>query len=370
MSRGRLSVEDAEKLRQAWESELARKPPTIGVVGVSGVGKSSTINTMFRTDLPISHTVACTKEFTEVPLRVQASSGPGAGDRVQLVVVDAPGLGEDVRRDAHYLDMYERHLPECDVVLWVTAARNRAVALEQQYLQRFSALQDRIVFGVSQVDLVEPRNWKSASLVPSREQEANIEAIIADRGARLSDVVGRQVRIVPYSNYKGYNLEWLFTSLLESCTSGRKWIFEALKNFELEDWIATMPGTRSGDGVPSDSEKSGGRFGRFWQRPPEQARGGGNHEHRGQGNRGGGHGGGNPDMIGLLFEFLREFRDRGRTAASSVRQHNDISRALREVFGHDELIRRNPTEQELDVLERYLKDARIHRNRRDLENDR
>ena len=75
-------------------------------------------------------------------------------------------------------------------------------------------------------------------------------------------------------------------------------------------------------------------------------------------------------MIGLLFEFLREFRDRGRTAASSVRQHNDISRALREVFGHDELIRRNPTEQELDVLERYLKDARIHRNRRDLENDR
>ncbi|MFV2084559.1 GTPase family protein [Micromonospora sp. LOL_021] len=270
-----MSVEDAEKLSQAWESELARKPPTIGVVGVSGVGKSSTINTMFRTGLPISHTVACTKEFTEVPLRVQARSGPGAGGQVRLVVIDAPGLGEDVRRDPHYLDMYERHLPECDVVLWVTAARNRAVALEQQYLQRFSALQDRIVFGISQVDLVEPRNWKPASLVPSREQEANIAAIVADRSARLSDVLGREVRMVPYSNYQGYNLEWLFTSLLESCTSGRKWIFEALKNFDLEEWIATAPGVKSEDGLPSDSRKSGGLFGRLRQRSAEQASGDG-----------------------------------------------------------------------------------------------
>ncbi|MDG4765884.1 50S ribosome-binding GTPase [Solwaraspora sp. WMMD406] len=134
-----MSAEEAGKLRRAWESELARKPPTIGVVGVSGVGKSSTINTMFRTGLPISHTAACTKEFTEVPLRVAPSSGPGAGDQVRLVVVDASGLGEDVRRDPHYLEMYERHLPECDVVLWVTAARNRAVALEQQYLRRCPA---------------------------------------------------------------------------------------------------------------------------------------------------------------------------------------------------------------------------------------
>ncbi|MDG4765885.1 hypothetical protein O7632_17520 [Solwaraspora sp. WMMD406] len=53
-----------------------------------------------------------------------------------------------------------------------------------------------------------------------------------------------------------------------------------------------------------------------------------------------------------------------------MRQHNDISLALREVFGHDELILRDPTEQELDVLERYLNDARVQRNRRDLENDR
>ncbi|MFV2084558.1 hypothetical protein [Micromonospora sp. LOL_021] len=75
-------------------------------------------------------------------------------------------------------------------------------------------------------------------------------------------------------------------------------------------------------------------------------------------------------MIGILFELLREFRDLNRSAAGSVRQHNDIRRALREVFGHDELIRRNPTEQELGVLERYLNEARVQRNRRDLENDR
>ncbi|GIJ45970.1 hypothetical protein Val02_28560 [Virgisporangium aliadipatigenens] len=236
-----LSDSDKERLRQEWERELTRKPPTIGVVGVSGVGKSSTINTMFRTDLPISHTVACTKAVTDVPLRVRVTGGPGAGRDARLVVRDAPGLGEDVRRDPAYLRMYEETLPECDVILWVMTARQRAVALDQQYLRHFTHLHDRIVFGLSQVDLVEPRDWKAGSLVPSKAQERHIEQIRADRAERLGDVLGRPAKVIPYSNHQGFNLEWLFAGVLEACTPGRKWIFEGLRNFRLEDWIPATP---------------------------------------------------------------------------------------------------------------------------------
>lgn len=225
-----LTHEDEVTLRRLI-GEALQKPPMIGLVGVSGVGKSSTINTMFKTSLPISHTRACTTEFREVPLQLQISQGPAEGQGVRLVVCDAPGLGEDVRKDPEYLDMYRQKLSECDMILWIMTARNRAVALDQNYLKHFLDLQERIVFGINQVDLVEPMNWQPGFPIPSEEQERNITEIVADRTKRLSDFLGRQVEIVPYSNSRGYNLEWLFTNLLRSCTGHRSWIFSGLKNF-------------------------------------------------------------------------------------------------------------------------------------------
>ncbi len=259
-----LTPEEEATLRAAWADEIDRKPLSIGVVGVSGVGKSSTINTMFRTDLPISHTVACTKEFRAIPMSVAVTGGPASGSSTKLVIHDAPGLGEDTGRDPRYLAMYQENLSECDIILWVMTARNRAIALDQQYLKQLMDFQRRIVFGISQVDLVEPRNWNPRLPIPSVEQEANITEIVADRGARLSDTLGRKVEVIPYSNYMGYNLEWLFTSLIESCTTGRKWLYQGLKNFKLEDWIvdeevrAQM--SDSGDAPRDEQGRRGGLF--------------------------------------------------------------------------------------------------------------
>lgn len=232
----KLTPEEKEQLSRLIQ-EAVKKTPTIGLVGVSGVGKSSTINTMFKTNLPISHTKACTTEFRQIPLELRMNQGPAAGQDVQLIVCDAPGLGEDVRKDPEYLDMYRRNLPECDMILWIMSARNRAIALDQRYLREFSDLSERIVFGISQVDLVEPMNWKPGLPIPSREQEVHISEIVVDRSKRLSDILDRKVEIIPYSNSRGYNLETLFTSLLQSCAGNRSWIFGALKNFNYADFI-------------------------------------------------------------------------------------------------------------------------------------
>jgi predicted GTPase len=172
-----LNQSEKEAILKAFE----QSPPKIGLVGVSGVGKSSTINTLFKTNLPISHMVACTKKFLDIPLSVRARQGVAQGQTLRLIVFDDPGLGEDIKEDPTYIDMYHNNLPLCDAILWVMSARNRAVALDQMYLKHFTHLHDRILFGVNQVDLIDPMNWPKGLPIPSKEQETNIFDIVADR---------------------------------------------------------------------------------------------------------------------------------------------------------------------------------------------
>jgi uncharacterized protein len=224
------------ELRKAMGDMVIDHPPTIGLVGVSGVGKSSTINTLFKTSLAVSDTVACTKEFRNIDLRLAFVRGEMKDRDVQLRVVDAPGLGEDIRSDPKYIGMYRRYLPECDIILWVLTARNRAVALDQMYLREFADLHERIVFGLHQVDLIEPLNWNTRINLPSKEQMDNLDVIVKDRSQKLEDTIQRRVRLIPYSSKKGYNLQVLFAGLIESCSDERAWIFEDLKNFKYEDF--------------------------------------------------------------------------------------------------------------------------------------
>lgn len=258
---GSNSLTEREKLllKEAID-QIKDQPPVIGLIGVSGVGKSSTINTMFKTDLPISHTVACTKEFRDESLQVQASSGPMErySDRIELVVRDAPGLGEDLRKDPEYLDMYHQNLDTCDIILWILSARNRAIALDQIYLEKLEKFHDRIIFSLSQVDLIEPMEWKSGSPIPFGQQNKNIKEVVRDRGEKLSDFLGRKVDPIPYSNTYGYNLEGLFTGMLQSCTGNRSWIFSGLKNFSYEDFMPTKI-IDAGDKKMKSEKPHGGR---------------------------------------------------------------------------------------------------------------
>ena len=133
------SMSEAERTKYVIDEleEFANlNPPTIGVIGTSGVGKSSTLNAMFGTNFVVSGNIRGTTEINSKKVELMAKRGPAKDKKITLRVVDAPGLGEDVRKDEEYLSMYSNALPECDVVIWVMTARNRAIALDQTYLKR------------------------------------------------------------------------------------------------------------------------------------------------------------------------------------------------------------------------------------------
>jgi small GTP-binding protein len=232
-----LSEEDEKLVIEKILHELTSKPPTIGVIGVSGTGKSSTINALFRTNLDISHVAACTKEFKEIDLKVEINQGQAQGKSAILRFVDAPGLGEHIDLDDDYLKMYADNLPKCDIILWVLTARNRAIALDQMYLKRLSEYSEKIVFGINQVDLVNPIDWDTKINLPSKEQERNIDLIVKDRKDKIESILKREIKIIPYSADKRYNLQELFTEIIESCPKNRAWIFSAVKGFKPEDFL-------------------------------------------------------------------------------------------------------------------------------------
>jgi predicted GTPase len=232
-----LSREELALLRSTIAEELATRPPTIAIIGVSGVGKSSTVNTLLGASLPTSDSVACTKEFWSIQAQLQITHGQAQGLPAHLRIIDAPGLGEDVRKDAEYLRAYHEHLPSCDVVLWIMAARNRAVALDQRYLQELGDFHNRMVFGLNQVDLVEPLDWHPVVNGPSERQRASIAEITRDRQRRLQDALGREIRMTPYSAKARYNLQLLFTAIVEGCPDDRGWLFSSLKNFTPDDFL-------------------------------------------------------------------------------------------------------------------------------------
>ena len=212
-------------------------PVTIGVIGVSGVGKSSIINRLFRTDFAVSATVACTKEFTTEKVALTATRGPAQGISVQLKVVDAPGLGESRDKDPLYLDMYQKYLPDCDAILWVSAARNRAVALEQSYLEALAPFHSKMVFGLGQADLVDPLDWNERINLPSDIQEQNLGEICEDRSSKFASVLGSQVSFVPFSAIRSYNLQVLFTNVVGHARKERGWLLSSIKGFEVDDWM-------------------------------------------------------------------------------------------------------------------------------------
>ena len=233
----KLTEEDIKELRQEILKEVSAKPPTIGVIGVSGVGKSSTINSLFKTNLKTSDTIACTKKFRRESLKLEFQQGYAKNEKVSLVIIDAPGLGEDIFKDPEYLEMYKTNLIECDVILWVMTGRNRAIALDQIYLQQLTDFHSKIVFGINQVELIEPLLWNERINLPMEQQLKNIEIIQTDRKEKIEKIIKTDIKLCSYSAKKKYNLEELFGLIIDNCPPNRKWVFDGLKNFHYTDFL-------------------------------------------------------------------------------------------------------------------------------------
>lgn len=232
-----ISPKDELSIEQAIRKAFKETPPTLGIIGISGTGKSSTLNSMFNTNLAVSHVIPCTKEFINTNLKINCSSEYSTIENAALRVVDAPGLGADIAEDPKYLEMYHKHLTNCDAILWILSARNRAIALDQIYLKELKQYHEKIVFGINQVDIIEPINWNTKTNLPSQEQYKNIQIIVEDRKKKIESIIKKEISIVFYSAKKRYRLADVYEILINAAPKHRSWMFEPIKAFNALDWI-------------------------------------------------------------------------------------------------------------------------------------
>lgn len=174
-------------LRQHLLRELNRLvtyEPVIGIMGKTGVGKSSLCNALFRSEACAVNAVeACTRQPQRVRLRFGSH---------YLTLIDLPGVGENQQRDDEYRELYREQLTELDMVLWVLKADDRAFSVEEQFYQAVfmhrSGPQPPVLWVLNQVDKIEPsEQWNWSSAQPSDLQAEHI--------SMKRHAVARQMRI-------------------------------------------------------------------------------------------------------------------------------------------------------------------------------
>ena len=226
-----LPADEKEKVLKMIKEERKKElsnAPKIAIIGKTGVGKSSTINNLFNTNLGISHFESCTQQAEPITI----SNGKG-----EIIIYDMPGLGEDLEKDEQHKREYKSILPQCDVVLWILNISDREMSSQQQHIKEISEyLEGRLVVCANKADILEPAEWIDSHNLPSVAQEENLKLRIADIRKKLCKYIPNLVedRIVFYSAKRKYRLNDLFVAMMEACPDKRAWVLET--RFDIADF--------------------------------------------------------------------------------------------------------------------------------------
>lgn len=233
----KLGAEIPKELKTKIASKLEEMrsyTPKVGVFGKTGVGKSSLCNALFGADVcPISDVEACTRKPKEVLLELG-----GAG--IQLL--DVPGVGESGERDKEYDALYQKLLPELDLIFWVFKGDDRAAETDENFykriIRRYVEAGKPFIAVINQVDKIEPyREWDWDERKPGPKQLTNIEKK-RQSVAGLLDIPMNKV--IAVSANERYGLVELVDSIVHELPNEQKMIvLEKIKAAE-EAEIAAM----------------------------------------------------------------------------------------------------------------------------------
>lgn len=193
----------------------------VGILGKTGVGKSTLCNALFGQDVaPVCAVDSCTRQPQEITLALKNGNG--------ISLIDVPGVGESEARDTEYATLYRNLLPQLDLLLWVIKGDDRALSIDQRFFKQIVQPQIEeaalpVVFVINQVDKVEPSTeWDWKHCLPGPEQGRNIERKLASV-SRLFELPLSHICAV--SAGQNYGLIALVENIVRRLPNEKKWSF-------------------------------------------------------------------------------------------------------------------------------------------------
>lgn len=152
-----LDISDEEKaIKKKKLIENIEIPVKFAGIGQAGVGKTELLRSIFRIDgtdrsvisnLKTGSYKATTKDFYSFIIKNEFD--------LKIQFTDGPGLGEDMRLEEKYIDMWCDEITRNDILYWVIDGPNRDIAHIQTTMKTIldrTKFHDRIVIVINKVD--------------------------------------------------------------------------------------------------------------------------------------------------------------------------------------------------------------------------
>lgn len=235
LSGGNVSDGDQKRVFDALEKEIKERPFKVAVIGQAGVGKSTTLNSVFGLDHYTSSVSEGTTDIIEEVFEIR--------DGFKLAVYDMPGLNVSVKKDLIYEEKYKKILPGCDVVIYIINAHSRDIGEDCRILKNVvipickdNNILKNLVIAVNKIDTVgEPQNEEPYPVELQWDEEENKPT------PQLAKLIEEKLHIINVALVKAHIID-----NSENVNANQFVIYSAMYNFNLRDFFMAILNTERG----------------------------------------------------------------------------------------------------------------------------
>ena len=233
---GEVSNEDIGLVIDKLKDELKNKPFRVAIIGQGGVGKTSTIQSIFGVKPGKSNKIRSVEEGTcDIEEKLY-----DIDDGFRLSIADMPGLKNDITKDKNiYIPLYKEILPNCDLIIYVIDAHAKEIGIDTQILRdivipicKDAGKTSNIVIALNKIDTIgqsfpeykinKEYHWDRTNNKPTETLTKLIEERLMTIYKTLirEKIIGKEsikvVQAPAYSAVYAYNMQGLLLAILES----------------------------------------------------------------------------------------------------------------------------------------------------------